>query len=96
MEIEKYLMGKGFYPSLKGFDYIVEAVKLIREDRDYKLYITKKLYPKIAEMFNDTKSKVERAIRHAINRAGLNYTNSEFIAIAEVETRESKNEKNKK
>lgn len=88
MEIEKYLIDKGFRPHLKGFEFVVEAVKLFREDREYKLYVTKKLYPKIAEMFNETPSKVERAIRHLVDSAGFRYTNSEFIALVEVETRE--------
>lgn len=90
MEIENYLISKGIYPNLKGFDYIVESIKLIREDRDYKFFITKKLYPELSKRFNDTTSKVERAIRHAIDRAGLNYTNSEFLTIAELETKQKK------
>lgn len=96
MDIEMYLIGKGFLPNLKGFDIIVEAVKLVREDREYKLNATKKLYPKLAEIFNDTQSKIVRAIRHSIDRAGLNYTSTELIALAEIETREPQKAQSKK
>lgn len=87
MDIEKYLLNKGFMPSLKGFEYIVFAIQLIRNDKKYKREITIRLYPDIAKEFNDLPSRVERAIRHSIFRAGINYTNSEFLAIAELETR---------
>ena len=90
MEIEKYLIDKGIYPNLKGFDYIVTSVKLIRQDRSYKFNVTKKLYPELGKMFNDSRQGVERVIRHAIEKAKLNYTNSEFIALAELETRGEK------
>lgn len=87
MEIEKYLVNKGFNPTLKGFDYIVSAVQLIREDRSYKFNTTKKLYPKLCEIYGDSQANVERAIRSSITNAGLDYSNSEFIAIAEIESR---------
>ena len=90
MEIEKYLINNGILPNLKGFDFIVESVKLIREDSSYKFNITRKLYPKLCEIFNETPIKVERAIRHAIRRSGFQHTNSEFIAIVELETRNKK------
>lgn len=87
MDIEKYLLKRGISPALKGFDYIVKAVELIKEDIQYKFAVTRKLYPKIAEIYNDTPNRVERAIRHALSTAKVNYTNSEFIAIVEIETR---------
>lgn len=93
MEIENYLIEKGIFPNLKGFDMIAEAVRLIRKDITYKYKITTKLYPKLAETFKESKSKVERAIRYSIERAGHNYTNSEFIALAEIETRDFKKKK---
>lgn len=90
MEIENYLISKGIYPNLKGFDYIVESIKLIREDREYRFSVTKKLYPELSKRFNDTTSKVERAIRHAIDRTGMRHTNSEFLSLVELETRDKK------
>ena len=96
MEIEIYLLDMGFLPNLKGFEFVIQAINLFREDKDYKRNITKMLYPKLAEIFGETPSKVERAMRHSIKRAKLDMTVSEFIAFAEIETRKTKNKKLKK
>lgn len=88
MVIEKYLISKGFDPSLKGFEYIVKCIHLVRQDREYILQITKKLYPKIAEIYNDSVQNVERAIRHCISKSQYRReTNGKLIAILEIETR---------
>lgn len=87
MKIEKYLIDKGLNPALMGFDYLVESVKLERADKTYKANITKKLYPEIAEKYDTTASKVERAMRHCLNSAGHYVSVSQFIATAEIETR---------
>lgn len=87
MEIENYLMGKNICPHLKGFDFLKDAIILIQADSMYKKYVTKKLYPKLAERFGETASKVERAMRYAIKSAGHYSCVSEFIAIAEIEIR---------
>lgn len=49
---------------LKGRDYIETAIELVYENSN--ISVTNELYPKIAEIYNTTPSKVERAIRHAI------------------------------
>lgn len=49
---------------LKGRDYIETAIELVYENSN--ISVTNELYPKIAEKYNTTPSKVERAIRHAI------------------------------
>ena len=87
MQVEKYLLGKGLKPHIKGFWYIVEAINLVRQDKIYLREVCSKLYPEIAEKYKDTASKVERAIRHSIFSAGTKMTNAEFIALAEIETR---------
>lgn len=51
---------------IKGYQYIREAVMLTIEDPDSIHAVTKVLYPHVAKMFNTTPSRVERAIRHAI------------------------------
>ena len=84
---EQYLVKKGINVATKGFDYLCTAIRLIKEDRLYKLNITKKLYPKIAEMFNDTPSRVERAMRHSILQMGIKKSVSEFVSLAELELR---------
>lgn len=59
----------GISPHLKGYDYIREAIIISIADIE-KLYgITKILYPTIAKKYNTTASRVERAIRHAIETA---------------------------
>lgn len=84
---EQYLIKKGINVATKGFDYLATAIMLLKEDREYKLNITKKLYPKIAELFNDTPNKVERAMRHSIQKANIKKSVSEFVAFAELELR---------
>ena len=65
--IKLYLIEKELIkPSLKGFDYLAEAILLINEDPSYKQAVTKRLYPDIAKIYHDTWSNVERAMRYAI------------------------------
>lgn len=59
----------GIKPSLKGYSYLKEALVRCYEDGSYLCGITKRLYPELAKFFNTTASKVERAMRHAIERA---------------------------
>lgn len=51
---------------IKGFNYLREAVILSVNDRTYIEKITKRLYPDVSREFTTTPSRVERAIRHAI------------------------------
>lgn len=59
----------GIPPHIKGYQYLRMAVKLAISQPDIVNSITKKLYPTVAEYFDTTASKVERAIRHAIEVA---------------------------
>lgn len=54
---------------IKGYQYLREAIILVVKDIDVINQITKQLYPEIAEKFHTTPSRVERAIRHAIEVA---------------------------
>ena len=54
---------------IKGYQYLREAIILVINDIDVINQITKSLYPQIATKFNTTPSRVERAIRHAIEVA---------------------------
>lgn len=85
MKIENYLIEKGIKVSHKGFDFLVEAIKLMQRDRTYKNQMTTRLYPDVANNLNETATKVERGIRYAIDRAGIYLTNSEFILRAVME-----------
>ena len=54
---------------IKGYQYLREAIMMVVNDIDVINQITKSLYPQIASKFNTTPSRVERAIRHAIEVA---------------------------
>ncbi len=54
---------------IKGYQYLREAIMMVVNDIDVINQITKSLYPQIARKFNTTPSRVERAIRHAIEVA---------------------------
>ncbi|MCI8636426.1 MAG: sporulation transcription factor Spo0A [Clostridia bacterium] len=54
---------------IKGYQYLREAIMMVVNDIDVINQITKSLYPKIAFKYATTPSRVERAIRHAIEVA---------------------------
>lgn len=54
---------------IKGYTYLREAIMLVLKDTDLINSITKQLYPTVAKMHNTSSSRVERAIRHAIEVA---------------------------
>lgn len=59
----------GIPAHIKGYHFLREAVKMVVENPDSINRITKELYPGIAKTFATSPSKVERAIRHAIEVA---------------------------
>ena len=59
----------GIPAHIKGYQFLREAVKMVIDNPDLMGRITKELYPGIAHRFGTTSSKVERAIRHAIEVA---------------------------
>jgi len=54
---------------IKGYQYLREAIIIAVEDMDVINAVTKILYPEVAKRFGTTASRVERAIRHAIEVA---------------------------
>lgn len=54
---------------IKGYQYLREAIMMAVEDTEMLGAVTKVLYPTIAKKFQTTPSRVERAIRHAIEVA---------------------------
>ena len=54
---------------IKGYQYLREAIMIAVQDMDVINAITKVLYPQVAKTFATTPSRVERAIRHAIEVA---------------------------
>lgn len=72
----------GIPAHIKGYHFLREAIKMAIETPEIINSITKQLYPSIAERFSTSASKVERAIRHAIevawNRGKIENINSVF------------------
>ena len=72
-ELERYvaeLMHEVGVPAhIRGYDYIRDSILLSLEDRNMLKAITKDLYPTVAKKNKTTASRVERAIRHAIEVA---------------------------
>ena len=54
---------------IKGYQYLREAIMMTVENMEVINAVTKILYPEVAKRFNTTASRVERAIRHAIEVA---------------------------
>ena len=54
---------------IKGYQYVREAIMITVEDMDVINSVTKILYPEVAKRYHTTPSRVERAIRHAIEVA---------------------------
>lgn len=59
----------GIPANIKGYNYLREAIILAVKDRGLIDAVTKELYPQVAKVFRSTPSRVERAIRHAIEVA---------------------------
>ena len=59
----------GIPAHIKGYHYLIDAIMMAVEDMDVLNAITKVLYPTVAKMHQTTASRVERAIRHAIEVA---------------------------
>lgn len=80
--ISNIFISVGIPAHIKGYYFLREAIKMAIQSPDIINSITKKLYPAIAEKFETTSSKVERAIRHAIevawNRGKIENINSIF------------------
>lgn len=79
--IRKTLDQIGVKHSLKGYRYIISAIEKALDDRNKLNRITKTLYIEISQENNDTPSRVERAIRHAIE---VTWTDGNPVAINKI------------
>lgn len=68
-KITNIFLTVGIPAHIKGYQFLREAIKMAVNDPMVVNNITKKLYPGIAQVYSTTASKVERAIRHAIEVA---------------------------
>ncbi len=64
--VKKLLKKLGVPVNIKGYRYICNAVVCLSKEKEMKISLG--LYPKVAKEFGTTGSRVERAIRHAVER----------------------------
>ncbi|MBQ3516518.1 MAG: sporulation initiation factor Spo0A C-terminal domain-containing protein [Lachnospiraceae bacterium] len=69
-DLERYItqvmLDMGIPAHLKGYHYLREAILISEQDMNTLTSVTKLLYPSIAKRYHTTETKVERAIRNAI------------------------------
>ena len=65
-KIKEALFKAGIPAHIKGYHYLKTGIDLVLENPEKIHAITKELYPEIAKKHDTTVSRVERAIRHAI------------------------------
>ena len=68
-KISKIFINVGIPPHIKGYSFLREGVKMAVQEPTIINNVTKRLYPMIGERYSTSASKVERAIRHAIEVA---------------------------
>lgn len=69
IDITNLIHEVGVPAHIKGYQYLRDAISLVVGNMDLLGAVTKELYPTVASMNNTTPSRVERAIRHAIELA---------------------------
>lgn len=77
--ISNYLHNIGIPSHIKGYKFLTSAVIMVYQDFNLLDSITKRLYPAIADTYGTTDSRVERAIRHAIEVAWKDPSNADYI-----------------
>ena len=80
-KISKLLHDLGMPSHIKGYQYIRDAIIMMYNDKSYIGGITKMLYPDIAKKYETTPSRVERAIRHAIE---VSWTRGDYDLMDEI------------
>ena len=65
-ELLEFLVNIGVPAHVKGYRYLIDAIKMVLEDGKRMNYITKYLYPEIAKRYKTKVMRVEKNIRHAI------------------------------
>ncbi len=93
--ISNIFISIGIPPHIKGYSYLREGIKMAVEDPHIINNVTKGLYPIIGQRFETSASKVERAIRHAIevawNRGRIDAVNAIFGARVYIGTEKPTN-----
>lgn len=71
LEISQILHNLGIPSHIRGYKYIKDGILIMYNNEDSVSYITKEIYPQIAIKYETTSTRVERAIRHAIEVSWL-------------------------
>lgn len=82
MQVTEIIHQIGVPAHIKGYQYLRDAILMAIEDEEIINAVTKRLYPSVAKKHDTTSSRVERAIRHAIevawDRGDVDVLNSYF------------------
>ena len=70
--VDSVFLELGIPQNVKGYDYLMAAVLLATDEPELIQAMTKELYPRVADLFNTTESRAERAMRHALELAWSN------------------------
>ena len=71
----------GISAHLQGYQYLKESVKMVINEPSCINSITKKMYPRIAVMFETTACRVERGIRHALE---VSYAKGKMVHLNDI------------
>ncbi len=71
IKVSDMIKALGVSANVKGYRYLRYAIELVMSDISYIDAVTTILYPRVAKKFNTTPSRVERAIRHAIQSSWI-------------------------
>lgn len=89
VEVTNIIREIGIPAHIKGYQYLRDAIMMIISEMELLGAVTKVLYPMIAEKYSTTPSRVERAIRHAIevawNRGNIEMINRIFGYTVKLE-----------
>lgn len=80
-KITRILHTLGVPSHIKGYLYIRESINMMYNSKEMVGGITKEIYPEIAKKFNTTPSRVERAIRHAIE---ISWNRGDYDTMEEI------------
>ncbi len=81
LAISKLLHSLGIPSHIRGYQYIRESIYIMYQNPDMIGGITKTIYPEIANRFDTTASRVERAIRHAIE---VSWARGDYEVMEEI------------
>ena len=71
LRISNLLHSLGIPSHVRGYKYIREGILLLYKNSNLVTFVTKEIYPEIAHKYETTTSRVERAIRHAIEISSI-------------------------